>query len=516
MPLATLFVTSSLAGKSLATEGFQQDSLSLTAKTLEKGYNLGLSDQYLELEDGTKLSVKASSYELPHFTSLPHYLQQGHRFTSYRDRDGKYHFNHVIGGGPGIRYNEETKNYDLDYGCISPGWNVFDLTVEVFSDRTTSENNSNKKEPTELLGSIIQEIPPIKIDTFPQISTKEETKVNNSSYRVLKEPIEITHKPQQSFYAEYNSTRNLHFRIERLTKHNLPRWRERLGWEALMQFGKSVAVEEFNRIYFGSNSQVNNEFSDTMNQLFGSSNNTSQLEFGITKEEFIRMKDGSNIIDEKDKKLYDQLYEASSENYKLEQDYLGAFRGFKYNLENDMNVPTYVAYVYESPGPIAEFEEMSVVSPHLKMAMTVQLSENFYSPLGIYKSPIANAYEKLTKKPCKQLSMLLHSFVARSMDEINPNAKHMMVKPLKSMESIFGKSGVVMSSSRNPQQNEENNLPYLKVNEKNLYELVDPRDKTSYEIPDYFHWFPKSPFLGGGNGLKFPVYTVDRKELGGL
>lgn len=85
----------------------------------------------------------------------------------------------------------------------------------------------------------------------------------------------------------------------------------------------------------------------------------------------------------------------------------------------------------------------------------------------------------------------------------------MMVKPVPSMLSILQKSGVPLSSSNDMLTTYK--MPYLTL-EEGSYRLVDPRKNTFYVI-DSYHWFTQSPFLGGGYGLKFPIFTANIQDL---
>ena len=179
-------------------------------------------------------------------------------------------------------------------------------------------------------------------------------------------------------------------------------------------------------------------------------------------------------------------------------------------------------------------------SPDIKMAMTLKVSKTFYGPLGIYRSPIAQASDKEKGiESYRRLSMPFHSKVARFVKQINPDIKEMVVRPMQSMATIFKKSGLEeFSESKGCAQNI--NYPYVRCTldfpgrwyttpdvlspeetEKfgeSPYILIDPRTDEYHQI-DYGHWFTKSPFFGGIGRDKiqsFPFFTVDIKALGNL
>lgn len=81
------------------------------------------------------------------------------------------------------------------------------------------------------------------------------------------------------------------------------------------------------------------------------------------------------------------------------------------------------------------------------MAMTLKVGQSFYSPLGIYKSPIATAFDERAGQNHRNLSMMMHAGAARFVGQIQPEVQYMVVKPLASMSSIFSKGGLSFSKS---------------------------------------------------------------------
>ena len=112
----------------------------------------------------------------------------------------------------------------------------------------------------------------------------------------------------------------------------------------------------------------------------------------------------------------------------------------------------------------------------------------------------------------------------------------MVVRPLKSMKGIFGKSGLEFSESNGRAQSIEK--PYIRCTtaypgrlydipvrltdaEKeefgnSQYILIDPRTDEFHRI-SHNHWFVKNPFLGRVSRdlfEAFPFVTMDIESLG--
>lgn len=170
------------------------------------------------------------------------------------------------------------------------------------------------------------------------------------------------------------------------------------------------------------------------------------------------------------------------------------------------------------------------------MLMTGTLSENFYNPLGIYASPIARAYSRVTGNiNNKNLSPIIHRDMALALCEANPNTKVAIVRPIHSMATIFKKSNIPFTISDGSAQNVK--MPYVRSlqpiehrwytskvelngEEKeqfgdSLFTLIDPRTNDYYQIGNN-HPFSQSPFLGGIRRdyiEAFPFFTIDVNEL---
>ena len=335
--------------------------------------------------------------------------------------------------------------------------------------------------------------------------------------------------PKQSFYTECNFERGLYFNIEFLTPESKGWWKKRLAYEAYMRFKKGID-DTYERV----------EMADRMGHDGGIPSSyiiLRERDFGEAKSYY------SKYIGEieKNRKFMDlfgrhqfQRGNTCEPFTEDEYNYLGAWIGFNYNLDRCDIVPTWIAYITTKPvnGPL--HLTFNVDSTDIIMAMTVQVSESFYAPLGIYKSPIANAYKKESRT--RGLSMPLHSYVARIMGDINPNIKYMVIRPLESMKKIFKLSGLPYSESISgflvAKYKKETNLPRVRYSDhaenyryttsirevfdtvggSEKFVLVDPGTNKIYKIASC-HWFIHSPYLGSGPFYQFPIITMDRMDL---
>lgn len=351
--------------------------------------------------------------------------------------------------------------------------------------------------------------------------TEEIKDQNKKSTQVFKEPDRIENNSNKTFHAFSDSTG--HYGFELLTPEHAEWWKNRLGACAYMQYGKESDLEDHEQI-LGLIPPTENIFAD-----FKSSNSTYKPDaFSVTKKDLINMCSSSKYDAQ-----YKELY-AKQASIHGGTDYLGAWRGFKYNLETLQNCPIWVAYTSLKPieGPLCK--NTSVTSPDIRMEMTFLMSETFYGPLGIFGDPITQAAEKEKgNMPGKQLSMTFHSATARFVKLINPQAKYMIVRPIESMRAIFKKSGIQLSESYGSSQNI--NYPYIRyvkdvvytwdkdsltdAEKENFgdspYILIDPRTNEYHQI-SHDHWFCKNPFLGGMDFrtiAKYPLVTIDIEDL---
>ncbi|MBL8676486.1 MAG: hypothetical protein JNJ47_03540, partial [Alphaproteobacteria bacterium] len=342
-----------------------------------------------------------------------------------------------------------------------------------------------------------------------------------------------------SFYAEHIAGRNLWVGIEYMTPESRTWWTQRLGYDAYMHFGKQINFEH-ERLQ-GMSEEERTQMEDNQRAFaenMSSSGAPFQLNFDplpryvYEAQEFASLRFGTGI-DEAFMKLY---FEKGPELPTAQNDdYLSAWRGFQYNLNNNLEAPTWIAYVSSQPveGPL--YEKVPVTSPEIKMAMTLKIGQSFYSPLGIYKSPIATAFDEGQHR---NLSMMMHAGVARFVGQIQPKVQHMVVRPLTSMSSIFDKSGLPFSKSTGVKQISAER-PYVRCTTPiphrwyDAPEVLSAEEKEKYGDSPYIivdpageyyqisgdHWFAKSPFLGGVSRDKlqtFPFVTASREELGKL
>lgn len=314
--------------------------------------------------------------------------------------------------------------------------------------------------------------------------------VRSAGLKIVLEPDSIENTAEQSFYACYDRTKNLWFGVELVTRDNVDWWRRRVAYDIYMHFKQDIG-EQFHMMMMGPPSTVEQEARVFYNTW------RSEIE---SNGRFMQLSPTQSRMDRS----------------RFDNDYSNAWRGFAYNLDHYTDAPTWVAYVSSSPinGPLYLERDVDVAIPAIKMAMTVQVSQNFYCPLGIYRSPIADAYDKGDKH--KNLSMSLHAFVARSMVKINPNAQYVVVRPLQSMKRIFEASGVLSSSK------DQLCIEY-KGGGRGWYHtpfsdfaLSDPARNVSYKISDR-HWFRKSDYLAGIDDQDimdaFPFVTMRRVDL---
>ena len=135
----------------------------------------------------------------------------------------------------------------------------------------------------------------------------------------------------------------------------------------------------------------------------------------------------------------------------------------------------------------------------------------FYSPLGIWSSPIARAHDQAIPR----LSIPLHSLIAQTMTTIDPSIKYMVTRPQTPMINIFTKSGIPFTSTFGEELRDSQG-PYVRREYTMAipYSLVDPRTDTTYSMSKE-HIFTMHPFLGGiyRQDMEFPFVTIDVQEL---
>lgn len=213
---------------------------------------------------------------------------------------------------------------------------------------------------------------------------------------------------------------------------------------------------------------------------------------------------------------------SSNQGASKNSNYLSAWAGFDHNLNYPEGV-TWVAYASTQPieQPLYE-NQAGYENPHIKMAMTVQIGDVFYSPLGIYKSPIGERYDEEHGLDHKNLALFFHSAVANLVDKTNPGkVKYMVVRPLPHMGKILNESSIPFSVSSGQKIN--TTLPHIRTDafceQAEPIILIDPETNNSYTIGKD-HWFEKSLFLGAPDARyngeimsKFPFMTTKLEDL---
>jgi hypothetical protein len=128
--ISGLLLTSSFVALSPvnAGSGFEDEgrTLVLSVKKLKSGYkNEGLIVQ------GKHLSMK--SIGTPNFENPS--LDKKMKLSASVNLDGDFNFSYTTPGGPGMKYNEETKEWEPDFYSCMPGETLFDLIVSPVSKK---------------------------------------------------------------------------------------------------------------------------------------------------------------------------------------------------------------------------------------------------------------------------------------------------------------------------------------------------------------------------------------------
>lgn len=162
--------------------------------------------------------------------------------------------------------------------------------------------------------------------------------------------------------------------------------------------------------------------------------------------------------------------------------------------------------------------------------MTATEGGPFYDPLGILRSRIALAFDKVSYP---HLSLPLHSFMAGTMrifDAQSPNNNRWMItRPLPPMQKVFKVSGVPYTESfgykisesypsilrpTNYEDKEGNPIQFHDNQRYSAYVIFDPETKESYQIGSN-HSFAQNYYLGGiaARDMKFPFVMVESDDL---
>ncbi len=166
--ISGLLLTSSFVALSPvnAGSGFEDEgrTLVLSVKKLKSGYkNEGLIVQ------GKHLSMK--SIGTPNFENPS--LDKKMKLSASVNLDGDFNFSYTTPGGPGMKYNEETKEWEPDFYSCMPGETLFDLIVSPVS-----------KKP--IVGSTVEEL------STPSSSYFSSPEIRISDNIILEKPKEGT------------------------------------------------------------------------------------------------------------------------------------------------------------------------------------------------------------------------------------------------------------------------------------------------------------------------------------
>ena len=327
----------------------------------------------------------------------------------------------------------------------------------------------------------------------------------------VQEPDSIMTKSDKDFYVEYDAKRELWFGMELIRQENVNWWKKRLAYEAYMHF----------------------ELQERYRQMI-----TTMIE-APTQAEIDAAKIYSPFEREmqKNRKFIDLLDRNSNDNidcgtalkrittFDIDDVYAGAVRVFAYNLKHykEGGETTWVAYASRVPiaRPLYLEKNFDVGSPDIMMAVTVKISNTFYSPLGVFESPIAKVFDMKTGNTAKKISVPFLSFVARAVGAINPGVKYMVDRLGAPMRNIFKSSGIHYSISGFKQK--VYTAPYICYEKgkspsslRHDFVLVDPYGDIEYKISNK-HWISTSPYFSCVDSLdvkEYPFLVTDRIELG--
>ena len=332
--------------------------------------------------------------------------------------------------------------------------------------------------------------------------------------RIVDEPVATTVASQDFYMEPCNSSGNLFFCMERLTPESARWWQKKLAYDLYFHF----------KIQHLDNTPLL-----TFNLIAAVSDATKIcLQFIPEMEangEFMRsVMERVNCVPEEKRK---RMESAAS----FSPDLTEGARAFHYNVAPEtgdytgIRGSTWVAYVSSRPEPYSR-DPSKVTSPEIKIAVTVKISDHFYSPLGIYRSSIAHAFDKKAGAVTGHLAMPLQSFIARTVSIIKPSAMFLVFRPREPMMKLIREKGIHYSMSNNGQRQQQGALPYLcfdgggnSPNPANSFRLVDQSSDTTYTISPS-HWFCTSPYIGGARSassyMGCPFIVINRMELAHL
>lgn len=332
----------------------------------------------------------------------------------------------------------------------------------------------------------------------------------------------------RDFYALSDPRTGLSIGMEKVTERTAGFWRRRLGLDAALFMGKYL-YQESERI-------AQNERDRRIAYEPGwdpSSGLRAYREF--TRLSPVTFAGYSPQVPAKYQDLLELFKVCAREDPDLGKlkDYLSAWKGFLWNLD-DPEASTWVAYVTTRPVTSLLCDQPDGdVSTSVKMAMTVQITDGIYCPLGIYACPsglFADQAKGIRRGP---LALFLHAGVARLVDEANPGKVNLAVfRPIRSMRTLLEKSGIPYRTSPgfvgggDAFQGEaivdeastasHPDLASVSLPYKALL-LIDPAARHLSTI-GRDHWFARSSYLGAMNYDRelmeqYPYFFIRRQDL---
>lgn len=503
-------------------------NVSIKVSLLKKGYELGKTGKYLELTDGTQyLVTKNSGSSEPSFPLYPNtvgciHLQEDLLNSSYGE-----------GTPSSMQWNEETQQWEGDSMGGGGFVEYFNLSLtRIKKEERVEESTTASSSTTSNLISQQKKEESAQESTTASSSTasnlisqiKEETfKKNNTNSKIFKELSQLENEPEKTFYTEKDPQKDLYYGIELLTPDNEEWWRQRLGAEAHMLFGQEVEFERLREMEMTDAERTTQaESARAWTAAVSPGQDTSgPQEFETPEPTFVDMFPYYNYYNTQ----YGELYRNNTGSFGDRNDYLGAWRAFKYNLDHYAENSTWVTYVCSTPIEKPLYQYMPVTTSEIKMSLTLKISNTFFGCEGISSSVIAKAHAQATgEPPHTQLCVPFFSAIARFVKEINPKTKALIFRPLESIKRAAKKGGLIFSESSIEAQNLT--IPYVRFAKSwyggngeifgdSPYLFIDPRSDEVCQI-DGKHWFSRDPFLGGvqpGKIVQFPIITMDIETL---
>lgn len=329
--------------------------------------------------------------------------------------------------------------------------------------------------------------------------------------------ISVPNKAQKDFYATPlpHLQPELWFGMERITSANVGYWQQRLGWEATMSFGKAFEETVGNSIFILGSTPSQGLDSEIESRLlkrtaywpsFGKT-------YAIARQENLIALRGAPLSSAPVQ--FQQTYEGTKKDVSIDPNinsqFIGPFDGFKMNLETYRDIPTWVAYICSGPADQAVSKSRELTSSDIKIITTVAIEGPFYSPLGIFNSPIAKA----SNASVSRLSIPLHVEIARTMRVLDPELRAMITRPLEQMTKVFKSSGIPYQAGFGEVPNNPNK-PYIMrgYSVSNAYTFVDTTSGNEYAL-SMTHPFSMHPSLGGiaRQDMKYPFVVFDIDSL---